>query len=535
MKAMQLLSTAFVAACFFFHSYAADVDPIVIKGKHFFYKTNGTEFFIKGLAYQSNTPSDSGQSYVDPLTDVAGCRRDIPYLRELSTNVIRVYAIDPDGDHSECMQMLADAGIYVFADLSEPSQSIVRSHPQWNIELYTRYTSVVDALAKYTNVIGFFAGNEVTNNMSYTPASAFVKAAVRDTKSYIYEKGYREIPVGYAADDDAELRGIITQYFDCGTDAERVDFWGLNIYEWCGNSSFQSSGYADRTKEFEAFNIPAFFSEYGCNTIRPREFKEAEALFGPQMTKVWSGGIVYMFQQEDNNYGVVSIEGDTIHTLTDFPYLSSQMAKAKPTGTNMAQYTPTVTANAACPTVNTTWQAGTVLPPTPNKELCSCMAESVTCRPKAGLSGKDVGNLLGIVCGLSEKACTGISGNAATGTFGSFSMCDADDQLAWALNAYYLEQKKAGNGASACDFKGSATSGSAQKPTGTCAALLSAAGSFGTGTVTDEETGSGRSKPSKGVAASSMYASQTITIPSVAQIGLYLLCAFGAGMGMVLM
>lgn len=211
------------------------------------------------------------------------------------------------------------------------------------------------------------------------------------------------------------------------------------------------------------------------------------------------------------------------------------MAKAKPTGTNMAQYTPTVTANAACPTVNTTWQAGTVLPPTPNKELCSCMAESVTCRPKAGLSGKDVGNLLGIVCGLSEKACTGISGNAATGTFGSFSMCDADDQLAWALNAYYLEQKKAGNGASACDFKGSATSGSAQKPTGTCAALLSAAGSFGTGTVTDEETGSGRSKPSKGVAASSLYASQTITIPSVAQIGLYLLCAFGAGMGMVLM
>lgn len=28
---MQLLSTAFVAACFYLHSYAADVDPIVIK------------------------------------------------------------------------------------------------------------------------------------------------------------------------------------------------------------------------------------------------------------------------------------------------------------------------------------------------------------------------------------------------------------------------------------------------------------------------------------------------------------------------
>ncbi|GAD93947.1 beta-1,3-glucanosyltransferase [Paecilomyces variotii No. 5] len=512
MKAMQFISTVFVAACLFLHSYATDIDPIVIKGKYFFYKSNGTEFFIKGLAYQANTPNDSSESYVDPLTDVAGCRRDIPYLRELSTNVIRVYAIDPEGDHTECMQILADAGIYVFADLSEPSQSIVRSDPKWNIDLYTRYTSVVDALAKYTNVIGFFAGNEVTNNASYTPASAFVKAATQRAIS----------------------RRKVTERFQL-EDSERADFWGLNIYEWCGNSSFQSSGYAERTKDFEPFNIPVFFSEYGCNTIRPREFTEVEALYGPKMTKVWSGGIVYMFQQEDNNYGVVSIEGDTIHTLTDFPYLSSQMAKAHPTGTNMAAYTPTATVNAACPTINATWQAGTVLPPTPDKELCSCMSESVTCRPKSGLSGKHVGNLLGIVCGLSEKACTGITGNATTGTFGAFSMCDANDQLAWALNAYYGEQKKAGNGASACEFKGSASSRSAPKPSGTCADLLSAAGGFGTGTVTAEATGTGRSKPSKGVAASSMYTAQTITIPSVAQIGLYLLCAFGTGMGMVLM
>jgi hypothetical protein len=201
------------------------------------------------------------------------------------------------------MNMLAEAGIYVISDLSQPSESINRADPQWNTDLYNRYTSVIDALANYTNVLGFFAGNEVTNNNTNTGASVFVKAAVRDMKAYIAQKKYRAIPVGYAADDDPDIREQISAYFGCGTDAERIDFWGLNIYEWCGNSSYTESGYANRTGDFSKFDIPVFFSEYGCNTVQPRTFTEVQALFGPQMIRVWSGGIVYMYFEEANNYG----------------------------------------------------------------------------------------------------------------------------------------------------------------------------------------------------------------------------------------
>lgn len=198
--------------------------------------------------------------------------------------------------------MLSNAGIYVISDLSEPAVSINRDTPEWNERIYSRYTKVVDALANYTNTIGFFAGNEVSNAPNNTAASAFVKAAVRDMKAYIVNQKYRAMGVGYASDDD-DTRVELADYFNCGTPAESIDFWGYNIYSWCGKSSYSDSSYDARTQEFSSYNVPAFFAEYGCNKVEPRPFDEVGALFGSNMSKVWSGGIVYMYFQEANDYG----------------------------------------------------------------------------------------------------------------------------------------------------------------------------------------------------------------------------------------
>lgn len=201
------------------------------------------------------------------------------------------------------MQMLADAGIYTINDLSNPLQSINRNAPSWTTELATVYFNVIDAMAKYDNTLGFFAGNEVSNVVNNTDASAYVKAAVRDTKAYIKTKGYRQMGVGYATNDDAAIRDDLKDYFNCGSVETSVDFWGYNIYSWCGNSSFQESGYDKRTQEFENYSVPVFMAEYACNTVQPRVFTEVGALYGPQMTNVWSGGIMYMYFQEANDYG----------------------------------------------------------------------------------------------------------------------------------------------------------------------------------------------------------------------------------------
>lgn len=223
--------------------------------------------------------------------------------------------------------------------------------------MFQRYTKVVDVMSKYSNTLGFFAGNEVSNQKNNTAASAFVKAAVRDTKAYIKTKVNRPIGVGYATNDDADIRENLANFFDCGKTEEAIDFWGYNIYSWCGDSSFTDSGFDVRTKEFQDYNVPVFFAEYGCNTPRPRLFTEVGALYGSQMNNVWSGGIVYMYFEEENKFGLATVDGNTVTTNKDFDNLAKEIAKVNPTGVKADAYKPTNTAAATCPKVNSDWGA----------------------------------------------------------------------------------------------------------------------------------------------------------------------------------
>lgn len=510
----------------------------MIQGSKFFYKNNGTQFFMKGVAYQqevnSNTTATSSDelNITDPLADSTACKRDIEYLKKLNTNTIRVYAIDPSKDHKDCMNALADAGIYVVADLSEPGLSINRDDAEWTTTLYARYTGVIDELMKYDNTLGFFAGNEVSNQPNNTLASAFVKAAVRDSKAYIKSKNYRSVGVGYATNDDADIRENLANFFDCGDTDEAIDFWGYNIYSWCGDSSFEKSGFDVRTKEFEKYNVPVFFAEYGCNTPRPRLFTEVGALYGNDMTDVWSGGIVYMYFEEENEFGLATVKNGKVTTNKDFDNLSKEIAKATPSGVKMADYKPSNTAAASCPKVTSgTWEAeSSPLPPVVNSDLCSCMMDTLSCVVADKTTEDDFGDMFGFVCGLKDgQYCAGINRNVTAGTYGSYGMCSSKEQLSFAVNAY----AKAVSGG--CSFKGKATTKSATaSPTASgCSNLLKEAGAAGTGSVTSAPKASGSGSSSS---ANSTGAASGLTIPSGSMgMGMYLLGAVASGMAMVLL
>ena len=47
-------------------------------------------------------------------------------MKELGANTIRVYHVDPTGDHDGCMTAFDNAGIYLFVDLETFDDSIVQ-------------------------------------------------------------------------------------------------------------------------------------------------------------------------------------------------------------------------------------------------------------------------------------------------------------------------------------------------------------------------------------------------------------------------
>ncbi|QQK47301.1 Glycoside hydrolase, superfamily [Penicillium digitatum] len=329
---------------------AVAISPISAVGSKFFYE-NGTQFYIKGIAYQL-TPSD-------PLVDTAQCKRDIARMSELGTNAIRVYHVDPHADHKGCMSALADAGIHLFVDLDTFNTQIEQTEPHWNQTQFDHFKEVLDEFQKFDNTAGVLVGNEVLTTADGSAAAPYVLAAARDIKAYRDKKGYREIPVGYSAADIADLRPMLQNYMACAQNAsERLDFYSLNAYEWCGASSYEQSGYNMLQKNATDYPIPIFFSETGCNTPSPRTFEDQAAIFGDQMSDTWSGSIIYEWIEETNDYGLInygpsvdaatatasSIEdgftrkGTPTPVSPDFNNLKSQWATLHPTGVALSAY-----------------------------------------------------------------------------------------------------------------------------------------------------------------------------------------------------
>jgi 1,3-beta-glucanosyltransferase GAS5 len=210
---------------------------------------------------------------------------------------------------------------------------------------------------------------EVINDDTTTSAAPYVKATTRDMRQYIASKGHRKIPVGYSAADVSENRMEMAQFMNCGTDDERSDFFAFNDYSWCDPSSFQTSGWDQKVKNFTGYGLPIFLSEYGCIKPGPRTFEEIASLYSTDMTAVYSGGLVYQYSEEGSGFGIVDVQDSkTVKELPGFSYLTKALAGTKPPSGDGGY--DSKGAASQCPPKSSTWNVTSdALPAIPAKAL----------------------------------------------------------------------------------------------------------------------------------------------------------------------
>ena len=344
---------------------AQAVNVLKVQGSNFVDTVTNQRFEIIGVDYQpGGSAGFDPTAKADPLTNGTACLRDAVVMQNLGLNCIRVYNLDPSVSHDECASIFNAAGIYMVIDVNSPlpNESLDAGQPwnSYNMDYLKRVFGVVEAFKGYDNLLGFFGGNEVVNDMSSGRIDPpYVRAVVRDLKSYVAKNAPRAIPVGYSAADVREILVDTWQYLQCAlngqnNDPSRIDFFGLNSYSWCGaDATFQTSGYDVLTADFARTTVPVFFSEYGCNKVVPgsaRPFTEIQALYGAQMRAVMSGGLVYEWTQETNDFGLVKLNGGngSVSLLNDFDALQGQLNKVDLKGVQALNATATALTPPKC-------------------------------------------------------------------------------------------------------------------------------------------------------------------------------------------
>ncbi|KAJ0412612.1 hypothetical protein ATCC90586_006979 [Pythium insidiosum] len=174
---------------------AKRTNPLVIKGPRIFDSVTGEYFGMRGINYYprpNGGPLDVNNYdfFTSKFKHVWG--RDLPQFVALNANTIRLYAVDPDGDHTEFMCALQAAGIYVVIDLASscPGCEVTADAAPacYPASYKERGQKIINNFAKYDNVLGFSGGNEINHrtqgNLPQWNAPC-QKKFIRDMRAYI--------------------------------------------------------------------------------------------------------------------------------------------------------------------------------------------------------------------------------------------------------------------------------------------------------------------------------------------------------------
>jgi hypothetical protein len=516
----------------------AEVSPLIIKASHwprrkshtfklitqgskFFYQTNGTQFFVRGMIYEQHQNFQERQTVsLDSISDGLICARDVPLLLKLGVNTIITSGFLTPADHSACMRIFEEAEIYVIALINGNIDTGIRVNGTvWKFldyATYDAYFKIVDSLASYSNLLGFMVDltDHRADRLVFLPR---FKAYVRDIKEHLGYRSHRTIPVGAYGFNHGKST-MISQYMSCGGTEVAADFYVLTSSRslalkgifWCANSSVPYDRLAD---QYRNYPLPVIIT-YGCDANISHTFQEPRYIYTGAPGEVFSGGVTDDWFQDKLGpsdagtiisrmicgyiltlIGVVETNGKDIKPGAGYAVLSLHLATAKPTPVQIEDYSPS---NTASPCQDITVRGdldsyaegihgqikiSTILPSRPSRRVCSCMMENINCISNPMATMEDTFISRKKICDDDPSMCSGIAFNSTEGRFGSFLMCNLTENASWAQQQNYRAHN---NDSAACTSAG----GIIQQATplasmaSDCQVLLPQAGSDGQGTIT---------------------------------------------------
>ncbi|NQT29544.1 MAG: hypothetical protein HQ596_03120 [Candidatus Saganbacteria bacterium] len=270
---------------------------------------NGGVFTIEGAGYHAVPIGDNGDQY--PYGDYFTpsyyeiYERDIPLLQDLGINTIRLWGWDPNADHTDFLDQLHAAGIYVIAGLwVDPWQSCDAGYQS---QIEQDFIDMVNNHKDHPAILMWALGNEVTYHNNSCKATWYTFLNDCAQAAHAAEgANYHPVTTVNLVSDLINPSSSIAEIAAYDAQVPDLDVWGVNAYYQIQGAT--SPYLSDLFLDYEAASTkPLWLAEFGVDAYNDQTGQEDEATQATYDVLLWneiaastvcSGGTIMEYSDE---------------------------------------------------------------------------------------------------------------------------------------------------------------------------------------------------------------------------------------------
>jgi hypothetical protein len=285
------------SAFYMFEFPSSQRTNVTISGRQIL--VNGNPFIIKGVGY---APTPIGETPVVPPYDYFTreiYERDLPLLRAMSANTIRLWGWDNEKDHTDFLDVAYNNGsdpIYVIVGYwIDPNKDL--SDPDVREDIKNEFRNIVEKYKDHPAVLMWCIGNELNGDWLSVNLSAWYSLLDECAQISHDIEGESFHPVTTANWD-------INDITDYDASLTHLDVWGANVY--------RGLSFGDLFVDYANISSkPFWISEYGIDAFDNRSGDEYENIGIPYQA-IYAGNL---WDEIETNSAICS--GGTIMAYCD--------------------------------------------------------------------------------------------------------------------------------------------------------------------------------------------------------------------------